>query len=824
MIPRFFQVQSNQNNMKKHSFGCLLFLFIFGDLIAQKLDCPYQIHVCVIGAQPLAEIAKPIEHAEIFIEKDHRKTFTDGNGMASFEKLCSQQVEIEIHFNGVHRHMSLLAFTDPSKCYLIQLNDSLALVKILHKDSLAAIFQNEKSEELLSTAFITAHSQRTQGDVLRATQIQVAPQQNMAKSLEPLPLTQTLSSGMGIGKPVVQGMFGQRLPILNNGFRMEGQTWGLDHAPETDIWGVQSVILLRGTDALAVAADAWGNAINLVNQYDFHEYNRDFTQLISMQTNGGGIHVAGKYLKGRPNIPAPKKHAFGKGIYLLYSGRITGNYSTPTHTLKNTATKEGSLSFGNLWSSKRGYFGIPAVSHREFHVKAYAFQGGIFAESHIGNINDLLAAMQRETPLYDAPFSYKIGKPQQQALQVQASYNNLNRILGKYQIHHKFSLQSNQRLEFDPHRSSTKTFAQLNLWQGSIIQYTGFEKINAKSWKARWVFQNTSQWQRYGGYYFLPNYQQWQPNLHFYLGNKSNPKAEHEFVVRTDLLIRNVFPKDNGITTEVWKRHLGPSAAYSFHAKHNQNHWDINVSQLWRAPSVNELYTQGVHHGAAAYEQGNAALKPESGQKLEILYAKLLPNSEFRFTTFAQYSANFISLFPMQTPVLTVRGAFPGYEYKQMPTFYAGAEGQWMKRFKPLELQLSARFGAMYGKVFPSLSQTALYPNFLPCPKGSIQLQKQWKKASFNIDVQGVGKQPFFSPGTDFLPPPNGYVIVNVQLQLFNLGRTQHAKWVIYAENIGNKKYRDYMDRFRYFTNQAGQNFGVKWIYDVHHHDEHKHN
>ncbi|MFM2256093.1 MAG: hypothetical protein RLZZ47_1582 [Bacteroidota bacterium] len=52
--------------MKKHSFGCLLFLFIFGDLIAQKLDCPYQIQVCVIGAQPFSEIIKPLAHAEIF--------------------------------------------------------------------------------------------------------------------------------------------------------------------------------------------------------------------------------------------------------------------------------------------------------------------------------------------------------------------------------------------------------------------------------------------------------------------------------------------------------------------------------------------------------------------------------------------------------------------------------------------------------------------------------------------------------------------------------------------------------------------------------------
>jgi iron complex outermembrane receptor protein len=226
---------------------------------------------------------------------------------------------------------------------------------------------------------------------------------------------------MGIGKPVVQGMFGQRLPILNNGFRMEGQTWGLDHAPETDLWGVQSVILLRGTDALAVAADAWGNAINLINQYDFHEYNRDFTQLISAQSNGRGLHVAGKYIRGRSNIAQKNKHPYGKGQYALYSARITGNYSTPSQTLKNTGTKEASLSYGNLWNSKRGYWGIPAISNREIHVKAYVFQGGIFAESHIGNVNDLLAAMARKNPQYDAPFTYNIDKPQQQAVQIQAT-------------------------------------------------------------------------------------------------------------------------------------------------------------------------------------------------------------------------------------------------------------------------------------------------------------------------------------------------------------------------------------------------------------------
>ena len=544
--------------------------------------------------------------------------------------------------------------------------------------------------------------------------------------------------------------------------------------------------------------------------------------MVSLQSNGGGLHLAGKYLKGRTEEPAPGKYKFGSGQYLLYSTRITGNYSTPTHTLKNTATKEGSFSYGSLWSSRRGYWKIPALYKREFHVKAYAFQGGIFAESHIGNINDLLAAMQRESPLYDAPFTYNIGKPQQQAFMFQASYNNLNLVLDKYLIHHKFSLQSNQRLEFDPHRSGNKTFAQLNLWQGVIAQYTGFQKITKSPWQKRFVFQNTSQWQRYSGYYFLPNFQQWQPNFHVYFGNKTNPLAEHEFIFRTDYLIRNVFPKSSGITTEIWQYHLGPSAAYSFQRMKGHEKWNLNISQLWRAPGINELFTRGVHHGAASYEQGNVQLKPESGQKIEILYVNSQQKSEFRFTTFAQYSANFISLFPMSTPILTVRGAFPGYEYKQLPTFYSGAEAQWSMRFKPAELQLSARMGAIYGKVYPTES-TAIFPNFLPCPKASIHIQKKWKKALLNVDLQGVGKQSFYTPGTDFLPPPNGYVLLNAQLHLFNIGRSQFSKWVIYGENLGNKQYRDYMDRFRYFSNQADQNIGIKWIYDVHHHDEHNH-
>ncbi|MBM3937057.1 MAG: TonB-dependent receptor [Sphingomonadales bacterium] len=820
----------------------MIALFCLGDSIAQRKECPYFLHLRILTELPQASVKdgdsatgifhKPADGAEIFVELSHSIAHADANGFATLKGLCSTTTDVEINHQGKHHHLILL-----SKSAEESANRSLFVVVLNgDRDSTFVVSKTEylSSQQFLSETLPLAQVRarvNTQGDALLSAQLQAMPLQNLARSLEPLPMAQTLSTGMGIGKPVVQGMFGQRLPILNNGFRIEGQTWGLDHAPEVDLWGAQTVQLLRGTEALAVAADAWGNAINLVNHYDFHQFNRDYTQLLSTQTNGGGIQVAGRYIQGREkqhpgqwteNSLRMLQHPYGKGHYWLYSGKMTGNYSTPTHTLSNTATREASVSYGNLWNSQRGYWGLKAKAEREFHAKAYFFRGGIFSESHIGNVNDLLLAMQRTEPLQNAPFSYHINKPMQQAGHFQASYNNRNEVLGKYLIHHKFAVQINQRWEFDPHRSSTKTFAQLNLWQGTINQYTGFSRIRpTRTWQSKWVFQNSGQWQRYSGYYFLPDFQQWQPNIHWHISNTRNLKAQHSLVLRGDYLIRNVFPKSNGKTTETWQRNFGPSAAYSLIREMGHHQWQLHVSQLWRTPSVNELYTRGVHHGAASYEEGNASLKPETGQKIELLWLATGKTHEIRATTFYQQSQNFIALFPMATPVLTVRGAFPGYEYKQLPTQYAGAEIQYSQKWANRGLQIALRAGGIYARV--KQGEDMRHPNFLPCPRGSIQINKRWSHATLMLEAIGVGKQPLYTPGTDFLPPPNGYVLVNAQLQLNTKGHDQHAHWVIYGENLGNKAYRDYMDRFRYFTNQSGMNVGIKWLYDVHHHHEHKH-
>ena len=43
-----------------------------------------------------------------------------------------------------------------------------------------------------------------------------------------------LKNGSGIAKPIVHGLYGNRLLVLNNGVQQSGQQWGNDHSPEID--------------------------------------------------------------------------------------------------------------------------------------------------------------------------------------------------------------------------------------------------------------------------------------------------------------------------------------------------------------------------------------------------------------------------------------------------------------------------------------------------------------------------------------------------------------------------------------------------------------
>ena len=82
-----------------------------------------------------------------------------------------------------------------------------------------------------------------------------------------------------------------------------------------------------------------------------------------------------------------------------------GNFKTPNYYLQNSGLFEGDYSLTANYKKKN--YGAE-VYYSEFYNKV-----GIFAGSHVGNVNDLDSAFSRKVPFTPSYFSYTIARTYQ---------------------------------------------------------------------------------------------------------------------------------------------------------------------------------------------------------------------------------------------------------------------------------------------------------------------------------------------------------------------------------------------------------------------------
>ncbi len=70
-----------------------------------------------------------------------------------------------------------------------------------------------------------------------------------------------LRTGPGIAKPVIRGLTSQRVLVVNDGVRQEGQGWGDEHGPEIGAADVDRVEVVRGPLSLLYGSDALGGVV-----------------------------------------------------------------------------------------------------------------------------------------------------------------------------------------------------------------------------------------------------------------------------------------------------------------------------------------------------------------------------------------------------------------------------------------------------------------------------------------------------------------------------------------------------------------------------------
>jgi outer membrane receptor protein involved in Fe transport len=91
-----------------------------------------------------------------------------------------------------------------------------------------------------------------------------AQEVSLAHALDELPGLRTLSTGEQVGKPIIRGLAGPRVLVLDDGQRLEDYSWSDEDGPSVDPGLAERVEVVRGPASVLYGSDAIGGVINVI--------------------------------------------------------------------------------------------------------------------------------------------------------------------------------------------------------------------------------------------------------------------------------------------------------------------------------------------------------------------------------------------------------------------------------------------------------------------------------------------------------------------------------------------------------------------------------
>ena len=147
--------------------------------------------------------------------------------------------------------------------------------------------------------------------VVSGDDISATASQSLGESLDGLLGVSSADYGSGVGQPIIRGMSGNRVKILNNGMIVRDVAGiGVDHVNDVDLNNIQQIEIVRGPSSLLYANGTIGGIINIVDntiaREDFAEselklgleaqsVNDGDSHNLSYQNNLGGLNFSFAY-------------------------------------------------------------------------------------------------------------------------------------------------------------------------------------------------------------------------------------------------------------------------------------------------------------------------------------------------------------------------------------------------------------------------------------------------------------------------------------------------------------------------------------------------
>ncbi len=263
------------------------------------------------------------------------------------------------------------------------------LTLLLSAAGLAALSQGAARAQDVSAVVVTAapyavslDSVTTSVNILTRADLDVAPPVGLGDLLNGQPGLRSSFYGPGASRPIIRGLSGPRVLILQNGTgQVDASSLSPDHAVASEPSEAQRIEVLRGPAALAYGGSAIGGVVNIIDD-----------RIPSARVDGVGGRVSSSYDSNNDGkaISAALKAGAGPLVFAIDGAkRRSSDYRVQTNPISDRL------------EAAQGVTALNDRRVRNSDVDLYAYGAGV---SYVGAQGYLGGSVRKTSTVYGVPY------------------------------------------------------------------------------------------------------------------------------------------------------------------------------------------------------------------------------------------------------------------------------------------------------------------------------------------------------------------------------------------------------------------------------------
>lgn len=535
--------------------------------------------------------------------------------------------------------------------------------------------------------------------------------------------------GAGASRPIIRGMDGPRVKVLSDGAELhDASTISPDHAVASEPLLATQIEVLRGPSALVYGGGAVGGVVNVLDgKVPTAIPQKGIEGSAELRANTGAGEGAGAFsLTGGAGNLAVHVEGVARDAGDYRVGKGWAPDGEPTRKVPGSFNRTDTGSVGLSWVGDRGYlgaaytrqaarYGLPGHNHsfEGCHTHGTHLHCGAHEEE---DGHDHGAEEHGDVPVVDL---------RSERLDIRGELRNPFTGFSALRLRAGVTDYVHDEVEDGTIATTFKNKAydtRMELQHEPLAGFKGvvglqtsqrkFSAIGEEAYVQPTVTRKT-------GLFVLEEYRlnDWYGDWRF------------EAALRHDRQTAEALASGSAGGTE--RSHNGTSASLGAVWKFTPGYQvGTSFTRASRAPSAEELYARGLHMATSTYERGNANLRSETSQNIDLSLKKTSGDTTFGVSVFRNRISNYI-----YGRTLDEVDGLQLLQYSQADATFTGIEGQVRQR-------VTRNMGVtLFGDtVRAKLDGGGLLPR-IPATRAGVRLDANWNAWEGQVEWVQVARQ-----------------------------------------------------------------------------------